>query len=241
MLLGIYKDSNFVSDEITDFHKKNISKHLEMLHNSLSSSTDNQIISYKYFMFPIIGLDNIIYRLASLMYEMYTTSTTFKSPYLLDGMIYTPINQKYTRVVRDIKHKIYKWKPASHNSIDFYNAVLVKSGNDLYSFGHFGSYFCKYIRPNEWQVHTTSYIYVSYGFSQIFKIDSKFIRLSRNTFDCFLDDGTYAPNTIVGPCNLGKNGIRLDDLKNDPKDQDNTDFGSTMVLVEKKQLHYNHL
>jgi len=127
------------------------------------------------------------------------------------------------------------------NSIDFYNAVLVKSGNDLYSFGHSGGYFCKYIRPNEWQVHITSYIYVSYGFSQVFCIDSRFIRLSRNTFDCFLDDGTYAPNTIVGPCNLGKNGIRLDDLKNDPKDQDNTDFGSTMVLVEKKQLHYNHL
>ena len=120
MLIGIYKDSNFVSEQIYNFHKTNIENHLETLHNNLLKSTDNQVISYKYFIFPIIGLDNIIYKLASLMYETYTTSTTFKAPYLLDGMIYTPINQKYTRVVRDIKYKIYKWKPAEHNSIDFY-------------------------------------------------------------------------------------------------------------------------
>jgi SAM-dependent methyltransferase len=120
MSIGIYKDTNFDTNEIYNYHKLNIENHLVQLNNSLSTASDNQVINYKYFMFPIIGSDNLIYKLSTLMYDIYTTSTKSKCPYILDGMIYTPINQIYTRVAKDIKNKIYKWKPAEHNSVDFY-------------------------------------------------------------------------------------------------------------------------
>jgi len=120
MIIGIYKDSNFVIDEIYNFNKSNIENHLSQLNDKLLTSSDNHVINYKYFMFPVIGFDNIIYKLSTLMYDIYTTGSENKCPYILDGMIYTPINQKYTRVARDIKNKILKWKPPEHNSIDFF-------------------------------------------------------------------------------------------------------------------------
>jgi SAM-dependent methyltransferase len=49
---------------------------------------------------------------------MYTESGL--CPYTLDGVVYTPLNQKYTRNVRETKYRILKLKPEKKNSIDFY-------------------------------------------------------------------------------------------------------------------------
>ena len=40
--------------------------------------------------------------------------------YKLDGLIFIPLNQKYTNKNSEIKNKIYKWKPPNDNTIDFY-------------------------------------------------------------------------------------------------------------------------
>ena len=120
MSIGIYRESNYIIEDIYNFNKSNIENHLLQLNDNLSKSTDTHVVNYKYFMFPVIGLDNLIYKLSTLMYDIYTTNTNFRCPYVLDGMIYTPINQKYTRINKDIKYKIFKWKPAESNSIDFY-------------------------------------------------------------------------------------------------------------------------
>lgn len=106
-------------DGIQKFHKLNMINHLKQLNKTLDESKENQVINYKYFIFPVIGNQYDIYKLSELLYEIYTL-TDNKCPYILDGIIYTPINQKYSRSLRDIKFKILKWKPEKYNSIDFY-------------------------------------------------------------------------------------------------------------------------
>ena len=50
---------------------------------------------------------------------VFTKSSKINLPYQLDGIMFTPQNQIYTKI-KDLKYKIYKWKPPNLNSIDFY-------------------------------------------------------------------------------------------------------------------------
>lgn len=121
MPIGIYS-GDYDFDKIYNWHKNNVKNNLEQLNSLLADKhSDNQIIAGKYFMFPMtVGQQNDIYALTTLCYESYTSNADFKCPYVLDGCIYTPINQKYTRSARETKFKILKWKPEKNNSIDFY-------------------------------------------------------------------------------------------------------------------------
>lgn len=120
MLIGLYtKDYNI--DDIYKFHADNIKTHLNQLNKHLKESDDNQVINGKYFIFPMtVGALNDIYLLTTLLYESYTDNTELSCPYTLDGTVYTAINQKYTRDLRETKFKTLKWKPVNKNSIDFY-------------------------------------------------------------------------------------------------------------------------
>ena len=40
--------------------------------------------------------------------------------HVLDGLIYHPLNQKYTTNAKDNKFVEYKWKPPTKNSVDLY-------------------------------------------------------------------------------------------------------------------------
>jgi SAM-dependent methyltransferase len=128
MTIGIFgkdKDTanagDYEIDKIVEFNRTNIVNHLTQLNKSLKESPDNQVISCKYFIFPLtVGNQNDIYTLSTLLYETYTLNAELACPYILDGLIYTPLNQKYTRNQREIKYKILKWKPEKNNSIDFY-------------------------------------------------------------------------------------------------------------------------
>jgi len=123
MTLGIYtKEYNF--EEKYKWHKENIKNNLKQLNKLLEESDDNQIVVGKYFIWPMpIGKQHDIYALTVLCNESYTSNSEFKCPYILDGCIYTPLNQKYTRSVKDSKFKILKWKPEKSNSIDFYVTI----------------------------------------------------------------------------------------------------------------------
>lgn len=113
--------SNYSDDNIYDYHKNNIKTHLTQLNNSLKNAEDNQVINGKYFIFPVtVSQQYEIYNLSTLLWESYVLSGELECPYKLDGIIYTPINQKYTRNIRETKFKILKWKPENTNSIDFY-------------------------------------------------------------------------------------------------------------------------
>lgn len=99
------------------YHEENMDKHYELL-SKIVDSKENNIIFLKYFIFPTGGDKSEIYAYALSMWNKYTL--TYKLPYNLDGLIFTPLKQKYTRNLDEIKYKIYKWKPKEKNSLDLY-------------------------------------------------------------------------------------------------------------------------
>jgi SAM-dependent methyltransferase len=99
------------------YHEGNMDKHYSLLNKEVNS--DKQYILFlKYFIFPTGGDKSEIYSYAHSMWNKYTLE--YKLPYTLDGLIFTPLKQKYTRNIDDIKFQIYKWKPKEKNSIDLY-------------------------------------------------------------------------------------------------------------------------
>jgi len=74
----------------------------------------------KLFFFPLGLYSSEVYAYSEIIWEMYINDKKVACPYKLDGLMYTPLNQKYTRNLKEIRYQIYKWKPPSHNSIDFY-------------------------------------------------------------------------------------------------------------------------
>lgn len=117
---GLYNLSNIVQ-----FYKLNAIEHMATLNKLLKKSDDSQIIYCKYFIFPqAVGKQYDIYSLATMLYSLYNDGVELNNPYILDGLIFTPLQQIYTRNVREITYKMLKWKPINKNSIDFYITFL---------------------------------------------------------------------------------------------------------------------
>ena len=74
----------------------------------------------KYFIEVFGTQDNEIFKYTSLMWNMFLSDTNLKCPYLLDGLIFQPNEQKYIADQNKSKLHDYKWKPPVKNSIDFY-------------------------------------------------------------------------------------------------------------------------
>jgi len=108
------------TDEILKFHKNNIKDLYEDIHNVLEKGKDKILFRRKYFM-DVLGIkDNEIFTYTTTMWNLFQMDSTLKNPYLLDGLIFQPLNQKYIIQVDKYKFFEYKWKPPTHNSIDFY-------------------------------------------------------------------------------------------------------------------------
>lgn len=112
-----FSDS-FSLDKASKYYEKQCKDHLDDLNKSLKESKDLNIIKRKLFIFPTGGHDCEIFTYSSIMWKVYVKSGI--CPYSLDGLMYTPYNQIYSAIDREVQHKTYKWKPPSHNSIDFY-------------------------------------------------------------------------------------------------------------------------
>jgi len=97
-------------------------KQVVSLFDELNSKLKKQsiVIMCKTFFIPLGLYPSEVYAYSEMVWNMYTMDKTINCPYKLDGIIYTALNQKYTRNIKDIKYPIYKWKPSSLNSIDFY-------------------------------------------------------------------------------------------------------------------------
>lgn len=91
------------------FYTKEYEKYLKIISNISSKNTP---IIKKFYLFPYGGNASEIFLYASLLWKW-----TGKRPYLLDGLIFTPLDGNYH--LTD-KSREYKWKPAEKNSIDFY-------------------------------------------------------------------------------------------------------------------------
>ena len=90
--------------------------------NKLISNIDKNDILFhpKMFLFPTGGNNSEVYSFAHLIWSGCTDNPKINCKYMLDGIIFTGINQKYTSDKKDQKYPIYKYKPPTTNSIDVY-------------------------------------------------------------------------------------------------------------------------
>ena len=114
-----YED-NFDIKKILKYYTDEITYHFNNLNKKLNNSKDNNIIMGKFFIFPLGASDYEIYSYSDLFWDLCTKNSNIACPYELDGLVYTPLQQKYTRSMKDTKYPILKWKPETHNSLDFY-------------------------------------------------------------------------------------------------------------------------
>ena len=117
------KYENFMNEDFNKVSKRNkmeIINYINNLDDEIKSSKSSNVISRKYFKF-VNGLDNIEIFLYSLnLWNAYTQDSKANNPYLLDGLIFTPLNQIYTTNLQEVKYRTYKWKPPNKNTIDFF-------------------------------------------------------------------------------------------------------------------------
>lgn len=106
--------------EMIKYHHDNLVKFYDDIDNEIKSKNVGMIIRRKYFIEPNGVNDNEIFAYSSFLWKSFTNDSSIKCPYLLDGLIYQPLEQKY--IVESEKTKLidYKWKPPFKNSIDFY-------------------------------------------------------------------------------------------------------------------------
>ena len=91
------------------------------LNKLFKESSNNDIIFHsKMFLFPTGGNSSEVYSFSNIIWSGCTSNQKLACPYLLDGIIYTGLDQKYTKDKREHKFPIYKYKPPTTNSIDIY-------------------------------------------------------------------------------------------------------------------------
>ncbi|QKF93755.1 mRNA capping enzyme [Fadolivirus algeromassiliense] len=110
----------FESKEILKFHETKIKQFIDALNYDIVIDKQTILIRRKYFISVTGAQNNEIFKYSTLMWDKFTKDKSINCPYILDGLIYHPLNQKYVVSVRESKFLEYKWKPEEKNSIDFY-------------------------------------------------------------------------------------------------------------------------
>lgn len=110
---NIVKIKKHFRDEIVKFY--------DALDKNMKKLKSNDVyISNKIVMFPPGGNNSEVFLFADLIWNYCTKSSDVKCPYSLDGIIFTPLEQKYTKELKEQKLPIYKYKPPHLNSIDVF-------------------------------------------------------------------------------------------------------------------------
>lgn len=107
-------------NKIIEYHKQNLIEFFDDIHTELKSKSNTIIFRRKYFAETLGVKDNEIFKYTSLLDMMYTSNPELKCPYLLDGLIFQPNEQKYIIDIDKTKYFEYKWKPPTKNSLDLY-------------------------------------------------------------------------------------------------------------------------
>jgi len=108
------------TQDIIEYHKKNLFEFYDDIDNELKSKKNTIIVRRKYFIETNGVKDNEIFTYSNFLWKLFSNESNFKCPYLLDGLIYQPQEQKYIVEQDKTKYFDYKWKPPTKNSVDFY-------------------------------------------------------------------------------------------------------------------------
>jgi SAM-dependent methyltransferase len=114
-----YNDK-FNMDDICNENIIQIQNMTENLNHDLELHKQYPLIRRKIFL-PVYGIHNReIFTYASLLWNQISLNKNVKTPYMLDGLIFHPLQQSYVSKKTLSKLSEYKWKPPESNSIDFY-------------------------------------------------------------------------------------------------------------------------
>ena len=109
----INDEKKFVQNKIENFY--------ENINSLIDKIKENEIVFHqKLFLFPNGSLDSEVFLFSYLIWYNCTKNEKINCPYLLDGIIYTGVEQKYSKDKRDHKYPTYKFKPPEMNSLDVY-------------------------------------------------------------------------------------------------------------------------
>jgi SAM-dependent methyltransferase len=113
------------------YYKNQIDSFYNNLEKQIDKIKQNEIYFHpKLFLFPTGGNQSEVYLYAYLVWDYYSKS---KMSYKLDGIIFTGLEQKYSRDKREHKYPIYKYKPPTTNSIDVYLSYQRNLEKNTYS------------------------------------------------------------------------------------------------------------
>ena len=111
----------FSMEKQEKYYTTEIEKYYQHLNKLINGSKDGDYLFHnKLFIFPTGGSSSEVFLYAYLIWYGCTNSNKVSCPYYLDGIIFTGLEQKYTRDKREHKLPIYKYKPPENNSIDVY-------------------------------------------------------------------------------------------------------------------------
>lgn len=106
--------------EIGRFYGNELKRFYDVLGKDIEHGREYPLIRRKYFMHVFGAKRWEIFYYAALYWSKYSEDATVKFPYLLDGLMFHPLEQSYETNVNESKYPEYKWKPPHKNSIDFY-------------------------------------------------------------------------------------------------------------------------
>lgn len=116
----ISKTSEFNLNDLVNFHDGQLKEYMRSLNHDINIEKSFPLIRRKYFI-PALGAKPWeIYKYSAFIWDKYTNDPEMQYPYLLDGLIYHPLEQEYITNAKESKLFEYKWKPPEKNSIDFY-------------------------------------------------------------------------------------------------------------------------
>lgn len=114
------QQESFDVNEVSQFYGKELERFYTTLNKDIKFVKEYPVIRRKFFMSVTGGVRWEIYKYSVELWSKYTEDANVKFPYLLDGLIYQPLEQAYVTNVNESKYQDYKWKPPTKNSIDFY-------------------------------------------------------------------------------------------------------------------------
>jgi SAM-dependent methyltransferase len=97
---------------------KNVSSHYKLLKEQINNNEGKLLLFWKHMIFPIGIESSEVFKNTIDTWDICTT--TDLCPYQIDGIIWTPIEQIYTKHKHEQHNLIYKYKPPNMNSIDVY-------------------------------------------------------------------------------------------------------------------------
>ncbi len=110
----------FNIDVVRKFYSGELYRHCDILNKDMKSSKMYPLIRRKFFM-PVFGAKKWeLYDYSVEYWKLYVSDSKIKMPYLLDGLVYHPLEQSYITNINESKYQEFKWKPSTKNSIDFY-------------------------------------------------------------------------------------------------------------------------